>query len=91
MSVNPFKLALIFGLFLALWHTCWVILVYFGLAQPLLNFVFWAHFITPPYHIEAFEPARAGILIGLTFAVGYVVGGIGALLWNLFHRETEAG
>ena len=28
MSVNPFKLALVFGLFLGLWHVCWAALVY---------------------------------------------------------------
>lgn len=90
MSVNPFKLALVFGLFLGLWHACWAVLVYLGLAQNLIDFVFWMHFITPPYHIEAFDPARAGILIGVTFAVGFVAGGIVGLLWNAFHRGTLA-
>ena len=82
--VNPLRTGLVFGIFLALYHACWAALVAAGFAQALIDFVFWAHFITPPYHIEAFDLARAGILIGLTFAVGLVGGFVGALLWNAF-------
>ena len=84
--VNPFKVGIVFALFLALWHACWAMLVAFGIAQTLLDFVFWMHFISPPYHVEAFDPGRAGILVGITAAIGMIGGFIGGLLWNLFHR-----
>jgi hypothetical protein len=67
-------------------HAGWSALVAMGLAQRLIDFIFWAHFIAPPFHVEAFDPVRAAILIGVTFGVGLVAGMIAALIWNLFHR-----
>ena len=61
--VNPYRVGLWFGIFLALWHTCWSVLVATGFAQALMDFVFWAHFISPVYHVEPFEISRAGILV----------------------------
>ncbi|HEY7978702.1 MAG TPA: hypothetical protein VID67_10935 [Rhizomicrobium sp.] len=87
--INPLRTGLVFGIFLALYHACWAALVAAGLAQMLIDFVFWAHFITPPYHIEAFTLGRAGILIGLTFGVGLVGGFVGALVWNAFHGDRD--
>jgi hypothetical protein len=84
--VSPVKVALVFGVFFALWHACWSALVAAGLAQKFIDFVFWAHFIVPPYRIEPFDLARAGILVGITFGVGFIGGLVGAALWNVFHR-----
>jgi hypothetical protein len=53
-----------------------------GWAQPLLDFIFWAHFITPPYRIEAFDLLRPLILIAITFAAGLGFGLLGGWLWN---------
>ena len=88
MSANPLKVGLVFGIFLGLWHAGWAALVATGLAQKLLDFVFWLHFISPPYHVEPFALARAGMLVGVTFGVGLVGGFIGALIWNAFHRAA---
>ncbi|MBL8551772.1 MAG: hypothetical protein JNJ73_17420 [Hyphomonadaceae bacterium] len=84
--VNSFKVGLVFALLLAFWHACWAVLVVTGVAQKLLDFVFWIHFIHPPYLVETFDPGRAGILVGVTAAVGMIGGSVGALLWNLLHR-----
>ena len=51
-----------------------------------MDFVFWVHFITPAYHVEAFDIARACILVAVTFIVGFVVGTLGGVLWNALHR-----
>jgi hypothetical protein len=85
MSVSPVRVGLVIGLLIALWHAAWSVLVFAGLAQKLLDFIFWAHFLTPAFHVEGFEPIRAAILIGVTFAVGFVVGFIGAVIWNFSH------
>jgi len=84
MAVSPIRVGLVFGLFLALFHAGWAALVAAGVAQPLMDFVFWAHFITPPYHIEPFALARALVLIGYVFCVGVALGATGSWLWNRF-------
>ena len=88
MTIDPWRTGLVFGLFLALFHAAWALLVAMDLAQPLMDFIFWAHFITPPYHIEPFAWARAAILVGFVFLVGLALGVIGALLWNRFARRA---
>ena len=87
MRIDPVRAGLIVGLFLALFHAFWALLVALGWAQPLMNFVFWAHFITPPYRIEPFEWARAAILVGFVFIVGAVMCMLAAFLWNALARE----
>ena len=90
MIVRPLNTALVLGLFIALWHVCWSLLVATGLAQSLLNFVFWAHFINPPFHVEPFEIGRALILVGAAFGVGFVMGGMIGMIWNTLQRPAKA-
>ena len=90
MRIDPVRAGLIVGLFLALFHAFWALLVALGWAQPLMNFAFWAHFITPPYHIEPFEWARAAILVGFVFIMGAVMGMLAAFLWNALAREGSS-
>jgi len=77
-----------FGLFLAFFHAAWAGLVAAGQAQKFLDFIFWAHFIAPPYQIQPFEITRAAILIGITFLVGLTLGVVGALFWNMSTRRA---
>lgn len=82
MKANPVRLGLILGLFLALFNLAWAALVAIGWAQPLMNFIFWAHFITPPYHVEPFALPQAIILISFVFAMGLMWGIVGGWIWN---------
>lgn len=84
MKTNPFRLGAIVGLFLGLCHVFWAMLVALGCAQFIIDFVFWAHFITPPWHIEPFALGRASILVGFTFTVGSAMGIVGGWMWNRF-------
>jgi len=84
--VNPIKAGLAFGTFIALAHLGWSILVAAGGAQKLIDFIFWAHFITPLLQVEPFDLLRACVLIGVTFAVAFAAAAIGSVIWNLFHR-----
>lgn len=88
MHTNPVRVGLVFGLFLALYHACWSALVFTGVAQKFLDFIFWAHFITPVYHVEPFEFVRAGILLGVTFGVGFAFGAVASLIWNALHARA---
>ena len=84
--VNPHKAGLVLGALLGGWHFLWAVLVAIGLAQPLVNFVFWMHFIQPIYVIGPFHARVAVILIVVTSAIGYTVGSILGILWNRIHR-----
>ncbi len=46
-SVNATKAGLVLGTLLGGWHLCWAILVASGVAQPVINFVLWMHFMKP--------------------------------------------
>lgn len=79
--------ALTFAAFLAVVHAFWAFMVYMLWAQPFLDFIFNLHFITPPYHVEAFEAGRAAMLVAVTAGIGLLGGGAFALAWNLAHAR----
>ena len=86
MKVSTVRTGVIFGLFLAFFHAVWAGLVAAGLAQKVIDFIFWAHFIAPPYQIEPFEVTRAAILVGITFLAGLTFGVVGGAFWNMSTR-----
>ena len=84
--MNVCKAGLVLGFVLGGFHLCWSILVALGWAQPVIDFVFWMHFIKPIYVIEPFAIARAAILIAATAGIGFVMGSVFALIWNALHK-----
>jgi len=86
---NPSKVGLLFGALISGWHVLWSLLVLVGLAQPLIDFVFWAHMIQPVYVIKPFDPIAAVSLIAITFSTGYVLGFIGAVVWTKLHQPPN--
>ena len=86
MQIGVARTGLILGIVISGWHLCWSLLVAMGWAQPVINFVFWMHFITPIYVIEPFGFGRAILLLVVTAAVGFVFGSVFALAWNALHR-----
>lgn len=88
---NPHSFGLVFGVFLAVWHTAWATLVWFGAAQPLIDFIFRLHMITPPYKISAFSLGDAAALVLVTASIGYVAGWVVGFIWNRFGlREAHS-
>ena len=83
---NPNKVGFVIGALIGGWHVLWAVLVVFGWAQPIIDFIFWAHMIQPVYVIKAFEMKAALTLIAVTAVIGYVSGFAGALIWNRLHR-----
>ena len=81
------KAGVFLGTLVAGCHLLWIVLVSAGWAQPLIDFVFWAHMVQPIYVIKAFDLRAALILLGMTFASGYALGFIGAILWNKLRSE----
>jgi len=85
VTIRPDRTALILAILLGSWHLVWALLVAAGWAQPLIDFIFWIHFIQPVYAIQKFNIGIALLLIGITAAIGYVIGWIFAVLWNKLH------
>jgi len=66
------------------WHALWAGLVFAGAAQPVIDFIFRLHMITPPYKIAPFDPGLALAIVLVTAIVGYVFGWMGAIIWNRY-------
>ena len=88
-SVGVNRAGLALGLLLGGFHSLWALLVASRTAQPVMDFIFWLHFIRPIYVIEGFEPLRAAGLVLLTATIGYAIGSAFALLWNRIHRSQR--
>ena len=88
-TVGVNRAGLVLGLLLGGFHLLWALLVASGAAQPVMDFIFWLHFIRPVYVIEGFEPLRAAGLVLLTATIGYAIGSSFALLWNHLHRAQR--
>ena len=85
-TVNPNKAGLVIGALGGGWHLLWALLVAGGWAQAVINFVFWMHFLAPPYVVKPFQASVAAVLIGVTAALGYATGYLFGILWNWIHR-----
>jgi hypothetical protein len=72
-------------------HCIWALLVALGLAQPLIDLVFWMHFIKPVYAIEPFAAGRAMILVAATSFIGFSIGALFGLIWNRLQGRTRDG
>lgn len=83
---NANKVGMVAGVLLGGFHLMWALLVLSGFAQAIYDFILWAHMIHIPIIIGPFDPTAAVTLVIMTFVVGYVMGYIGALVWNRFHR-----
>lgn len=88
--VRPHSIGYAFALFLGVVHAAWAVLIFAGWAQPLLNWVFQLHMITPPYQITAFSFATAVELVVFTTVFGFVMGWFAGMVWNLFTEPTVA-
>jgi hypothetical protein len=85
--INPLKAGVAIGTLLGGYHLCWSLFVALGWAQPLIDFVFWMHFIQPGFVIRPFSLPAAAALIAFTFMAGFVIAFFFAVLWNRLHRH----
>ncbi|HCR52027.1 TPA: hypothetical protein DIV48_00065 [Candidatus Kaiserbacteria bacterium] len=84
--LNPGKTGLAVGKLVGGVHLIWAILVAFGWAQALVNFSLWAHMVSAPVVVKAFDLSAAVVLVIVATAVGCVIGYAFAKIWNWLHR-----
>lgn len=84
---HPNKVGLVFGALLGGWHLLWSLLVVTGVAQTIYDFILWAHMIHLAIVIGPFDISAAVTLIVVTAVMGYIIGYIGAWVWNRVHRS----
>lgn len=82
MKLKQSSIALTFGIFVALMHAVWMLLIFLGLAQTYLNWIFGLHLLSNPFMVLPFNFGAAVTLIIFTFVVGYVMGLVFAFIWN---------
>lgn len=83
---NPNKVGLVFGALLGGFHLFWSILVLLGVAQSIYDFILWAHMIHLAITIGPFDATATITLIIFTSVMGYILGNVGARVWNRIHR-----
>jgi hypothetical protein len=84
-AIHPIKAGVTLGALVGGWHLCWSLLVAVGWAQPLINFIFWMHFIQPVYVIRPFNLGIAVVLVVVTSAAGFLLAYVFSLIWNRLH------
>lgn len=84
--LNPGKVGLALGTLVGGLHLVWSVLIWLGWAQALVNFNLWAHMVSMPVVINAFDPSAAITLIIVAAILGYAVGSVFARIWNRMHR-----
>ncbi len=86
MKLKTGTTALVLGLFFALMHAVWMLMIFLGIAKWYLNWIFGLHLLTNPYGVLPFNFGTALMLIVVTFIVGYVMGWVFAIIWNRLHK-----
>jgi hypothetical protein len=81
-TVHPLKAGLALGVTLGTFHLMWALLVASGWAQPVVDFLFWLHFIKPVYTVAPFDPSIALLLVAVTAAAGFFGAFIFSLIWK---------
>lgn len=89
MKISKNKTGLTFGFLMSFMHLVWSVLVAFGIAQALLNFVFNIHMISMPFVIMPFNFIKAITLVLVTFVIGYIFGWFMAFFWNKCFKEKS--
>lgn len=82
--IHPHSLGLALGIFLALFHAIWSVLVFLGIAQSMMDTILNLHMIVPFITIADFSLVNAVLLVIVTGIIGYVFGWLLGVIWNRY-------
>ena len=88
-TLNAKQTGLTLGLFAAILHALWAIVVALGFGQALTNWKLGMHFISMSVTITAFSIGTAIMLVVMAFVGGYVIGWLFANLWNWSAKKVR--
>lgn len=88
MRLEPIRTGVVIGLVIALWHAGWAALVAGGLAKALIDFILRMHFLQIAIAVAPFNMTTAIALIAITFGVGFAIGLVLALVWNVLQPKS---
>lgn len=80
-------LGLTLGLFSAIIHLVWSLLVALKAAEPLMDWVLSLHHIEFQYSIVPFSIGSTVWLVILTFVLGYIIGWALGTLWSILTKK----
>ena len=83
------KAAVSLGSVFAASHAMWVMLVGFGWASSVLNFILELHFLKIGFELAPYSAFTAFSLVTITFCVGALLGTIFAIVWNWLTFASE--
>lgn len=84
--LNKGKTGMALGVFIALIHAAWAVIVWSGSGQKLVNWIMTLHFMYYPVKILEFNLSNAVMLVIATFVGGYIFGWVFAAVWNKFRK-----
>ncbi len=89
--MNKNKSGLIVGLFLALVHAVWAVIIAVIPAQmqSFLDWVFKLHFIEPVWKLTTFNFLNAIFLVIVTFIAGYIFGWVFVWVYKLIGKKLK--
>jgi len=86
-KIHPHDVGLILGATVSVMHVVWSLVVFFGLANLYLDFIFSLHFLSNPFVVQPFDWGKAVMLWVITFVAGYLVGWVSGVIWNLLLKK----
>ena len=70
-------------------HFAWLVLVYMGIAQMVMDFIFKIHMLNSPLQVQPFEWPYAILLITITFSVGALYGWLYSVIQKLVNQRES--
>lgn len=70
-------------------HFAWLVLVYMGIAQMVMDFIFKIHMLNSPLQVQPFEWPYAFLLITITFSVGALYGWLYSVIQKLVNQRES--